>query len=389
MALLMRRLAALFMALVCLAACAAAEERICVRVYAADTMDAGTAEQLVRLLDGAFPQAEWTLEKANEGGLRALVMDDRAPDIALCAPGEMMPWAKEGLLLPLDGRIVGASRIQREALEPGVWAERLYAVPLFARHRRMAVNADRVAQLQMDSLLDAAAYPVWQPAQLERLLEEMYLAEETGMDVWPVKENGDAVMAFAQALYGGAWLGEDGGVHTGDPAAILGAGWLGEMVQDGVIGLQESRGAALDRFLEGETAVFIDWTDAEARRFARLEGDAPFALMEMPYPSAEGVPVRSFELTDACAFDSGDREKNALLCRAVAFLHEQAAETALAGDGGVRRDGAIWLRPWDANERGATIRSLAVEALDAVLAGKADAKTAFAAVQAAVEASGL
>lgn len=384
-----RRLMAVLAAMICLTAGAQAEAAVCVEVYAAENaMDGETAGRLIRLLGNAFPQAQWRLADGQDD-LRSRVMDDRAPELAVCAPGEAMPWAKEGLLLPLDGRISGANRIQPEALEPGVWDERLYAAPLFARHRQMAVNAEKIRRMQMDSLLDGLAYPVWQPSQLERVLEELYLAEETGMEVWPPQTEGEAILAFAQALYGGAWLGGEGCVRVGGASAILGAGWLGEMTECGVIGCAENREAALTRFLAGETAVFIDWTEAEARRWQSLGPGAPFELMTMPYPSADGIPVRSFEMTGVCAFASGDAEKDALLCRAVSFLHESGEAQALYGGRAIWKDDAVWLRTWDTDACGATLRRLAGAALADVLAGKADARNAFSGVQAAMDAAGL
>ena len=385
-----RRLAALFVLLGCLAAGVQAEEAVRMEVYAAEAaMDVQTAEDLVRLLGDAFPQAAWTLMDAQGGSLRQRVMDDRAPDLAICAPGEAMPWAKEGLLLPLDGRISGASRIQRAALEPGVWEERLYMAPLLARHRQMAVNADRIEQMQMDYLLDSAAYTAWLPPQLEHVLKETSMAEEMGMEVWPPDgDEGEAVMALVQALYGGAWLGDEGEVCVGTPAAILGAGWLGEMVECGAVGYVESRQAALKNFLAGETAVFIDWTEADERRWQRLGTDAPFTLKTMPYPSADGVPVRSFDLAGVCAFDTGDTERNALLMRAVSFLHENGEMQALLGDRVIWQDDAVWLRIPDAEACGATRMRLAGGALAAVLAGEANARTVFAGVQAAMDAAG-
>lgn len=386
-----RRIMAVLAALLCFAVGALAEAAVCVEVYIAeDAMDGEMAEGLIGLLGGAFPQASWTLADGQDGGLRRMVMNDCAPDLAICAPGEAMPWAKEGLLLPLDGRISGANRIQREALEPGVWEERLYMAPLLARHRQMAVNAGRIERLHMQHLTDGETHPVWLTQQLEQVLEELYLEDETGMEVWPpIEGEGEAIFAFVQALYGGIWLDETGAVHTGDPAAILGAGWLGEMVKSGVIGYAEDRAAALERFLAGETTAFIDWTEAEKKQWQSLGEDTPFALVTMPYPSADGVPVRSFELTGMCAFDAGDAEKNVLLMRAASFLHESGEAQALLGNRAIWRDDAVWLRTWDTDACGATLMRLAGEAMGDVLRGEADARNAFSGVHTAMRAAGF
>ena len=374
-------LAALF---VCPAAYGSAQR---IEVYAAEgALETGQAEQMIRLLGEAFPQAEWVIAPGEES-LRQRVMAGQTPGLAVCAPGEAMPWARENLLLPLNGRIADASRIQREALETGVFEETLYFVPLIARHRKMAVNTDWLEEMQMRHLLDRAAYPVWQPQQLEQVLEECMLSGRAGMEIWPVEEGEEeAITAFVQALYGGAWMTEEGEIRADNPAACLGTEWLHEMVESGAIARAESREAALTHFLNGETAVFIDWTDSDEKRRQKTPGgEKPLV---MPYPSSGGVPVRSFELAGVCAFGAEDEAENALLVQAAAFLHENETVQLLLGSRGIWRDGAVWLRYMEADDRGATLAHLTREAMRAVIEENADARAAFGAVQAAMRAAG-
>lgn len=381
-------MAALLMAalFVCPAAHGSAQR---IEVYAAEgALADGQAEGMVRLLSQAFPEAEWTIAPGEES-LRQRVMAGRAPGLAVCAPGEAMPWAREGMLLPLDGRISSAVRIQKEALEPGVFEEKLFAAPLVARHRRMAVNADRIEEMQMRHLLDGAAYPVWLPQQLEQVLEECRLSGMAGMEVWPAEEGeADAMAALVQAFYGGAWMTEDGEIRADDPAACLGAQWLYEMVESGAIARAENREAALEHFLDGKTAMFIDWTDEDEKLRRKMPDGVVRRLAMMPYPSAEGVPVRSFELTGVSAFRAEDEAENALLLKAVSFLHEDGAAQLLFGSRGIWRDGTIWLRYLKADDRGATLARLTREAMRAVIEEGVDACAAFEAAQAAMCAAG-
>ena len=379
--------ALLLAALLALAGQIALAERV--TVYAAqDAFEIGQAKLIVHLLGEAFPQAEWTLAEGEES-LYGRVMADCAPDLAICTPGEAMPWAQEGLLLPLDGHIAGAGRIAQAVLSAGVWEERLYMAPLVAKHRQMAVNADRLERLQMRHLLDQAAYPVFTPQQLEQVLEECMLSGETGMEIWPPAEGESAAAAaLAQAVYGGAWMTEDGEACPSDPAAVYGAAWLAGLVKSGAAGYAESRAAALERFLNGETAIFIDWTNQEEKLWQRRQDGAAFTLAVTPYPSAEGEIVRSFELAGVCAFSTSAPGKDALLQQAVAFLHEDERAQQLLSSRGIWQDDTRWLPLLNADSAGATLGALMEEALRDVIEGKEKAAAALLGVQAAMRAAG-
>ncbi|MGN0995399.1 MAG: extracellular solute-binding protein [Candidatus Ventricola sp.] len=372
-------------ALACLAGCAAlAEETIPMRIYAPETaISEQTAQRLIRLLGSAMPQGEWTL--VQEGDLRALVLADNAPQLAICGPGEAMPWAREGLLLPLDGQIADTARMQSQVLDPCTHAGHLYMAPLLARHRQMAANRQLLERGQFGYLLDPLAHPVWMPSELQQVLEEFALRDQPAMDIWPaLGEGGEAIEALVQAIYGGSLLSEDGQTVTADTGELRsGLAWLADMVECGMIGWVQDRETALTRFLRGETALFLGWTDKDA---ARVRQDKP-ELALLPYPSALGVPVRSFALTGVCAFDTGGSEQRTLAVQAVSLLCEDAKAQMALGSRAIYQDDAFWLACLEADARGATLRSLFAAAIDAVVAGERTPKAALSIVQAAMDAA--
>lgn len=392
-----RRIVCVLAALACLAGWAAAEEttgeRVAMRVYVAqEALGEETARQVTRLLDSAIRQGKWTLEYQGKGcgTLKELVLADRAPQLAICSPGEAMAWAEEGLLLPLDGRLGDTTRIQRQVLEPCMREGRLYMAPLLARHRRMAVNRRMMEKGQFGYLLDPLAHPVWYPTEFYQVLEEFALRDRTALEIWPAAGGeGAAVEALVQAIYGGALLSWDGRSVTADSGEMRsGLAWIADMTEGGLIGLVPDRATALERFLQGETAIFIDWTDEDAARWSRQPQEERLELTTAPYPSAMGVPVRSFELTGLCALDSGDGGQRALALQAAAFLHEDAQAQMLWGGRAIFRDDAFWLPCLEADARGATLRSLFDAAIDAVIGGGTTAQEALHTVQAAAQAAG-
>ena len=319
----MRTAAALFL-LSLLAAGAMAQGTM--RVYMGrDTLDDQTAWQLVEMIGRAVPQAQWeaVLEEETGESLRALVLSDRAPALAVCAPGEALPWAKEGMLLPLQAAIAGQNRMQRQVLDCCVLEENLFMAPLLARHRCLAVNVRRFEEQRLGYMLDELTHTVWYPTEFYQILEEFLLDDETAMDVWPAQPQTSAGLeALVQAIYGGSLLSEDASLcQANAPEIRAGLRWLGETVACGLIGLAQSREDALARFVSGETAIFADWTAQEATRQKDALAENGVQVHTMPYPSSIGLPVRAFTLTGVCAFASGDAGTDALAVKATAFLN--------------------------------------------------------------------
>lgn len=372
-------LAALLL-LVMLAPCALAQQEMLLYVQKGAIRE-GKARQVLLLLEEAMPDAVWTLE---EGGasLRERVLAGDAPDLAICAPKEARPWAKEGLLLPLQTHIGSQTRMQRQALELCVHGEELFMAPLVARHRQMAVSRRHFETCGMAYMLDRQTYPVWYPAQFYQILEEFLLQDKTAVDVWRAEpETSAAIEALTQAIFGGMLLGEDGKTCEADSLDMrAGVSWLRDAIDDGMIGYCETKEEALERFLGGQTAIYIDWTDDLDA--AALESG--LEIVTVPYPAAIGVPVRSFELTGVCAFAGGNALRDAQLQRACTVLHEKAQE--LFGARGIWQDGALWPASLDRDDMTATLRSLYCEALGNVLEEGEAAEEALGRVQAAMDA---
>ena len=162
--------------------------------------------------------------------------------------------------------------------------------------------------------------------------------------------------------------------------------WLQDRVKGGLIARVESRDEALTHFLNGETAIFMDWQSAYSGLYARELEKNGVEIVEMPYPSSTGFVIRSFELTGACVAAGTDNAKRELAMRAVAFWHEDAQTQMALGDRGIWQDDAVWLPEIDATQKGMTLRRLMCEAVEAVLGGECAPKDALRLVQAAMEA---
>ena len=105
---------------------AAAQEAM--RLYVEKgALEEAQIRQMLALLDQ--DDTRWMLME-DERPLRELVLAGDAPDLAVCAPAQVRPWAREGILLELQRHIGHQQRKQRQVLDlcqlPGLKASGLY-----------------------------------------------------------------------------------------------------------------------------------------------------------------------------------------------------------------------------------------------------------------------
>ena len=311
----------------------------------------------------------------------SLVSDIFMPIIGLITGGLDF----SGLFIALDGCLTDAPRISEPVLDACVQDETLFMLPLTAKHRQMAVNRRLLEKRRMGYMTNAIEHPIWYPMEFDQLLEEFALADHPALEIWPAEpETCGALEALLQALYGGAWLTEGGETGQADHINVQAAlEWLRDRVRGGLIARVGSREEALAHFLNGETALFMDWQTGDERRCARELEKNGIELLTMPYPSSTGFVIRSFELTGVCVAAGAN---SALAMRAAAFWHEDAQAQLVLGDRGIWVDDAVWLPEIDATQKGLTLRRLMCGAVESVLSGESAPKEALRLVQAAMEA---
>ena len=347
-------------------------------LYAAQgTLTPKQAREAAALLEEVLgePFALVMQEETGES-LAHLVMEGSAPALAVVPVQEALPWAREGMLLTLDGCVEGFARVAGALADACVVDEQLIAAPLFAVHRQMAVRADLMQEAMMGYLLDRRAHPVWYPSEFVQALDELAMLNEAGMDVW-LPEAGEALWleALLQGVSGMRLADEETGAYAADADGLNDAlKWLEDMLRAGLIGAAEDREAALERFLSGETAIFPDWTAAETA--AHADAIREESILLMPYPSLHGSPLRAAELVALCAFSSGEEEEDALLEHAVGVLCEAEHASRIFKKREILDDGAQWLPLLETLAYGPTLRALLSRAAGAVITQEAKAAEA-------------
>lgn len=354
---------------------------------ASEAIDSETAAQLTVLLEEATGE-EWSLVLEEETGdsLGALMLAGRAPQLAIVPVHEARPWAKEGLMLPLDGCAGDLADTPAPVVDACVVEETLYAAPLLARHRCMAANVRLFEEMTLGYLLDARTHPVWYPSQLYQAMEEFALQGRAAFEIWPGEAGGpQALETMLQAVTGMRLVsGETGGFGAEEEELVMALEWLEEMAASGMIGQAESREEALKNFLEGETGLFIDWTPQEDDIYAAEAAKIEMAFL--PYPSTDGMPLCAYDLIGLCAANGGDAQENALLRRAVRAITGDERVRRVLGASGICAYTGEWLYDLSTRDFGPTLRSLLMQAQREVIDHSAAPQSAAREITGAMEA---
>ena len=343
-----------------------------ISLYIAEgTVSSAQAEMLRRRIEEALGEPVGAILQEDTGeSVSQMVLGGGAPDLAVLSAEQGALWARERMLLPLDGCVPELGRMAKEITDACVFDEQLMMSPFLVCRRMMAVRPDRFQSVNMGYLLDERAHPVWYPSEFVQALDEMALLDSPGMDVW-LPEEADSLWleALLQGVSDLHLADAETGAYAADVSSLEDAfEWMEDMLRAELIRAAEDREDALGRFLAGDTAVFVDWTGALSETYAQeiRQGE----ILIRPYPSIGGAQRHVCELVVVCAFCSPDEQENVKLRQAAAALCGAQEEQFLRWRRGLYDDGAACLPPLDIREYGATLRMLIVQAARDVIAGK-------------------
>ena len=308
--------------------------------------------------------------------------------LAVLTAPQAAALARAGLLLPVDGCVPSLEHMERSYTQACVMDEQLMFAPLMAKRRVMAVRRDGFEAVNMGYLLDNRSHPVWYPAEFVQALDEMAVINRPGLDIWQPGEEDllwlSALLCCASEL---EYMEEGTGACAVDEKEMERAlEWLEDMLRAGLISEAKDREEALSRFMAGETAVFIDWTAEESTVYAEAIREGEILLRA--YPSLTGTPLHAGELVVLCVL-RGEDMQNERLRRAIAGLLARAGEKATLWQRGLYSDGARALPLYAAQEYGATLCRLLLDAAGGVIAGEEDARLAAQRMDRALRTAGL
>ena len=308
--------------------------------------------------------------------------------LAVLTAPQAAALARADRLLSLDGYVPALEQMERAYTQACVMDEQLMFAPLKVKQRMMAVRRDGFEAVNMGYLLDNRSHPVWYPAEFVQALDEMAVMNRPGMDVWRPGEEDlpwlSALLCCASEL---EYMEEGTGACAVDAQEMERAlEWMEDMLRAELIREAKDREEALSRFIGGETAVFIDWTQEESRQYAEAIREGEILLRA--YPTFAGAPLHAGELVVLCIL-RGEEAKNEPLRRAAADVLARIGEKETLWQRGLYSDGARVLPLYAAQEYGATLCRLLLDAAGGVIAGEEEASLAAQRMDRAMRTAGL
>ena len=332
-----------------------------------DTLNETQTHALAKMLETQLQDAVAWDRQQGEAGFSKRMLDGDAPHLAILHADEIVQWAEAGMLTPLDGLMEDLDTVDETIIGACVTDERLFAIPLGMRQHTMAVDPSWLEKIRMGYLMDERMYPAWNYAQVLQLLDELALKGDAGLEIWPPEE--EHVLCVEALLQGvcGSWF-EDGATEAASvnlERMTDGFVWLEEMVEAGLIDVTESRDAALESFIGGETAIFIDWTPEESRRYAEALEAGSIRLL--PYPSVSGIPFGAAQVICLIVPACGDEEAAQQARRAAALLGSGGYAQRILGEALHGTQETQWVISMSTLKGGATLRALFAQAIAEIL----------------------
>lgn len=244
--------------------------------------------------------------------LETAIQSNSTPDVVIDAPGRVIAWAKNGLLLPFDA---DTSKYSKSMVEAASFDGKLYLYPLGTTPFVMAVNKAITDKLGITDLLPLNKEGRnWTVAEFEKLLMAI---KEKDSSIDPVlfytkSQAGDqGPRAFVSNLFD-SWITDSAiSKYTiNDENGVKSLEWIKAAYDKGLLGKGVSAEAkdALEAFRSGNAALTILYSPGLKGGKADQEAIANGKLdpVFLPFPNESGKAKFEFLLAGAAIFDNKD-----------------------------------------------------------------------------------
>ena len=275
--------------------------------------------------------------------LQQMLRSQEACDVLLDAPGRIIGFGKAGYLTPLDSlfqeefvKDVG----NEELLGACMTGDTAYMYPLSSAPFYMAFNRNMLEEAGVEALVREG----WTTEDFMRVLEALHGAGFVPGSVFCNGTGGDqGTRAFAANLYDSSVMDETLSQYTlGNPQGIRAMKYIKDCVEEGLIldGTLLNGTAAIENFVYGRASFTILWGPSQQKSYADLMESYGVDTVEVPLPSADGVPALEYLVNGFCVMDNGDSEKAGAALRFIQF----ACDDPVWGPENVVRTGCIPVR---------------------------------------------
>lgn len=239
-----------------------------------------------------------------------------APDVLFDEPGRIGGYARKGVLAEL-GSLFTEERKSDMAGEGALSAcrtgEGYFMYPLSMMNYVMAFNREMLEATGAIDLMNREGARLWDTEAFAQVLERLNRSGFMAGNLFCSGVGGDyATRSFLTNLYDVTLMDEEMGAYTfkGDGAANTlnkvkewtDAGWL-------LNGSGETGAGSVEDFVNGETAFTLLWSLPQAISNSAALQEKGIQVVEMPYPSQDGIPSLEYIMNGFCVFKSEDENK--------------------------------------------------------------------------------
>lgn len=250
--------------------------------------------------------------------INAAIASKSAPDILYDAPGRIIDYARQGVLVPIDDMIKDLNGDVSDSILAGTKLDDThYMYPFNTTNFMMAANKTMFEEAGLLDLLPLDKEDrAWTIEEFEAALKGIKAAKP---DVIPMaffskSTAGDqGTRAFVSNIYGGSVMNEDQSAYNFDQEPTVKAmEWVKNSIGSGLIGIGSEALASsdsIDLFLQQKSAFTILYsTGLMKSNLDKKVGDFEEVLLPIPAPSKDKLALEAL-IGGLCIFDNEDQAK--------------------------------------------------------------------------------
>lgn len=268
------------------------------------------------------------------------------PDVLFDGPGRIGAYAQKGALADLSSLFTEEAigdLVNTEILSACKNGDQYIMYPFSMVNYVMAFNKQMLETCGAIDLMNRDGARTWDTATFAQVLEKLNYSGFKAGTLHCSGVSGDyATRSFLTNLYDAPLMNDEFNSYTfeGD-RAVSSLGKVKEWVDAGWMlnGSGDTGADSVEAFVSGDAAYTLLWSLPQAIGNAAVLEQNGIEVVEMPYPSQDGVPVLEYIMNGFCVFDSKDAERIQAAQYLIDFIcnGEDAA-------GHVARTGAVSVR---------------------------------------------
>ena len=238
------------------------------------------------------------------------------PDVLFDEPGRILDYGEKGVLLNLEALFTEerqADLVSRELLSACRYQDSYVMYPFSMMNYVMAFNKEMLETCGAMELINREGDRTWDTETFGQVLERLNNSGFKGGMLYCSGVAGDyATRSFLTNLYDTPLMNEDMSAYTFQGEGAVNALQKAKEWVDGGLMLNGSgvTGAeAVRQFVEGEVSYTLLWSLPQAISNQAALEEQGIQVVEMPYPSQDGIPVLEYIINGFCVFRNNDETR--------------------------------------------------------------------------------